>query len=354
MSLTPIVQIYTSDPTIYNSAPAAYALTEHNRQPIQISYDRIENSSRMANGTMRRFITANKKKIAFSWTDVPAAGGINYTADGNLGAAWLKDFYEENVFYPIWIKLTYAQEDWTFGNSNTVNSTSIPAAYQANNQTFKETVRNTSAPYAFPITSIALSAVSGGSAVATVTTRVNNGNLSTGDTIYIQGINQIFNGTWASMTDTGTTTLTFPVGASTNSQAIFKINSYNQNGSSATFNTDNNGFIQTGASITISNAKNITGDYINGGWTVTGKSGQTAFTASWSGTSQTARGEYGDAAIITSASFSITAPALTDCFVGKAVTTDILKVFITNFSYNIKRRLALTDHVDMDIEFTEI
>ena len=344
--LTPIIQIYTSDPSIPGSTAVGYALTEHNRQPMQISYETIENSSRMANGTMRRFVTANKKKIHLSWQTVPTAGGSVFTADSNPGAAFVKSFYEENVYHPVWIKLSYAAEAWrgTGGTTGTV--------YPANNASFRETVKNTATDNAFGIASVSFSAFSSGSSTATITTTVPH-NISSSTTIYVKGINQIFNGTWANIISTGSTTLTFKIGVN-NPSATFNINSYVQNGSSAIFSVDSNDFIQTSASLKIANSRNLSGSNIDGNWVVTGKTGTTAFTASWSGVSQTGRGSYGDATILSSSSYSAAAPALSDSLVGTAVTSDILKVFITNFSYTVAHRFALTDYVDMDIEFTEI
>ena len=104
-----------------------YPLTDHNRQPISYSPQRIEQSQRMANGTMRKMVIANKAVYDISWTDVPSATQViaaqsgkvlpSYqpTVDGNYGAGFLKAFYEENVFQPVWIKLTYAIDN-TSGN----------------------------------------------------------------------------------------------------------------------------------------------------------------------------------------------------------------------------------------------
>jgi hypothetical protein len=102
-----------------------YDLTDHNRQPIQYAPQRIEQVQRMANGTMRKFVVANKAVYDTSWQAVPSASqtissqsGVYFmpyqpTVDGKLGAAFMKAFYDANVLRPIWLKLTYAIDNAT-------------------------------------------------------------------------------------------------------------------------------------------------------------------------------------------------------------------------------------------------
>lgn len=54
-----------------------YKLTDHNRQPISIKYDLVQNEQRMADGTLRKYIVARKFKITADWQDIP-------TLDSNL------------------------------------------------------------------------------------------------------------------------------------------------------------------------------------------------------------------------------------------------------------------------------
>jgi hypothetical protein len=72
----------------FNSA----ALSEHNRSPMSIGYNRIEKTQRMANGTLRKFFIADKKTFNVSWEQLPSYS--NYTVDGGYGALDLKTFYE--------------------------------------------------------------------------------------------------------------------------------------------------------------------------------------------------------------------------------------------------------------------
>jgi hypothetical protein len=348
----PVLQIYTSDPSIPGSNPTGYIVTDHNRAPLNISYDTIENSARMANGTMRRYITANKKKIATSWDQVPAAGGYNFTADANLGGAWLKSFYEENIYNPVWIKLTYAEESWRFPNSYTPAQTE---RVLSTNKTFNRTAQNLATPYSFTIANVAYSAFTSGLATASVTTKVaHNLTIDNAPEIFITGVNQLFNGTWLLDSVPSSSVLVFKYFSGNNASATFKINSYIQSGNSASFNVDSTDFIQNGASIVLSNVKNISGASVGGVWKVTATpSSKTSFTASTT-VSQSSQGLYGDATILSSSSYSAAVSNLNASIIGPTVSSDILKVFMTSFTYDIQKRLTVTDLVNMSIEFTEI
>jgi hypothetical protein len=98
-----------------------YKLSDHNRQPIGVTYNLIESTDRMANGTLRKFIVARKFVIKVDWKDFPTLDSnlVDY-ASGSLGAAWLKAFYEGNSFNPIYVKLMYALD--------TPQANSIPVA----------------------------------------------------------------------------------------------------------------------------------------------------------------------------------------------------------------------------------
>ena len=93
-----------------------YKLTDDNREPINSTPVRIEQAHRMANGSMRKYVVANKNIIDCSWRMIPAAsstlytgggtsGAFSATTDGNYGAAFLKAFYNKNVFQPIYVRL---------------------------------------------------------------------------------------------------------------------------------------------------------------------------------------------------------------------------------------------------------
>jgi hypothetical protein len=74
------------------SATTFRRVTEHNRTPISLNTERIEQSTRMANGTTRKYFIADKLNLSASWEMVPSFR--NETVDGAWGAEDLKAFYE--------------------------------------------------------------------------------------------------------------------------------------------------------------------------------------------------------------------------------------------------------------------
>jgi len=99
-----------------------YKLTDDNRQPIQSAPVRIEQVQRMANGTMRKYVIANKNVIDASWSYIPVASGTLYTGGGNLsgfkattdggqGAGFMKAFYDKYVFQPVYLRLVNATDN---------------------------------------------------------------------------------------------------------------------------------------------------------------------------------------------------------------------------------------------------
>ena len=85
-----------------------YKLTDHNRSEIQFSPEVIEKSSRMANGTMRKYVIAKKNVISTSWNRVPSQ--TTYTVDQNKSSEWIEAFYNANVGMPIYVKITRAKQ----------------------------------------------------------------------------------------------------------------------------------------------------------------------------------------------------------------------------------------------------
>ena len=91
-----------------------YKLTDDNREPINSTPVRIEQAHRMANGSMRKYVVANKNIIDCSWRMIPAAsstlytgggtsGAFSATTDGNYGAAFLKAFYKAKFLSKIYL-----------------------------------------------------------------------------------------------------------------------------------------------------------------------------------------------------------------------------------------------------------
>lgn len=67
-------------------------ISDHNRSPLDITYSKIENKKRMANGALRRFVVAEKRKFKVSWEKLPK--NDSQTVDGHWGALSVINFYE--------------------------------------------------------------------------------------------------------------------------------------------------------------------------------------------------------------------------------------------------------------------
>lgn len=87
---------------------ATRKLSDHNRSPISINMEKIENKDRMANGTLRKFVVATKKTIKVSWENLPRQDAV--TVDGKWGASSLKSFYNTNGNTAFWVTINYGDE----------------------------------------------------------------------------------------------------------------------------------------------------------------------------------------------------------------------------------------------------
>jgi hypothetical protein len=100
-------------------------LSDHNREPIDFSFERIENRQRMINGRMRSYHVADKLNISTSWTMLPSRAyplkanfssstgevpevlkGLEYTVDGGAGGVEMLDWYKNNSG-SFWVFLSY-------------------------------------------------------------------------------------------------------------------------------------------------------------------------------------------------------------------------------------------------------
>lgn len=70
-------------------------VTEHNRGEFAERTLRIEQSQRMSNGTLRKYVVADKKQWDVSWSMLPSYR--NETVDGGWSAEDLKTFYESEA-----------------------------------------------------------------------------------------------------------------------------------------------------------------------------------------------------------------------------------------------------------------
>jgi len=78
-----------------NSTPSWQKLTEHNRDPVALSTDRIEQTQRMANGALRKIFIADKKNISVNWRMLPSYSTL--TVDGGWGAEDMREFYSGDI-----------------------------------------------------------------------------------------------------------------------------------------------------------------------------------------------------------------------------------------------------------------
>lgn len=100
-------------------------LSDHNRESIQFSFNRIENKVRTVNGRMRSYHIADKLSISTSWSNLPSrsssaapiideqsgqtfigANELSYTADNGAGGIDLLNWYENNKG-SFWVFLAY-------------------------------------------------------------------------------------------------------------------------------------------------------------------------------------------------------------------------------------------------------
>lgn len=71
-------------------------VSDHGRSPMSENVERIENKTRMADGTLRRYSVAKKRSWSCSWDNLPSTnavvGGLK-TVDGGLAGRDLESFH---------------------------------------------------------------------------------------------------------------------------------------------------------------------------------------------------------------------------------------------------------------------
>lgn len=132
-----------------------YKLTDHNRREIEISPSLIEKESRMANGTLRKFVIAKKDVISVSWDFLPskpastgnATNDSKFTiVDANYAGSWMQSFYNANVGIPIYLKIVAAKHTDPSTGAVPADNTYVSAAtgektYQVFMTGFSKTIR---------------------------------------------------------------------------------------------------------------------------------------------------------------------------------------------------------------------
>ena len=66
-------------------------ISDHGRSTLQVSFERIENKQRMADGTLRRYTVAKKRTWTLSWENLPDKTTV-FLANGQPGQ-WMETFH---------------------------------------------------------------------------------------------------------------------------------------------------------------------------------------------------------------------------------------------------------------------
>lgn len=69
----------------------ANIVSEHNRSPVEVDYERIRQTTRVASGRMRQQYIADKRNFSISWEMLPETAAS--TVDGAWGAQEIINFY---------------------------------------------------------------------------------------------------------------------------------------------------------------------------------------------------------------------------------------------------------------------
>ena len=79
---------------------AAYVkVTDHNRAPVDVDFERIERRARMVNGTLRKYVVTKKRIFSTSWEMLPSKNGVSgglSTVDGGLAGEDIESFHNLN------------------------------------------------------------------------------------------------------------------------------------------------------------------------------------------------------------------------------------------------------------------
>jgi hypothetical protein len=84
-------------------------VTDHNRGQFTLNHNRIEQSKRMANGTLRKFFVADKKSFSTAWSNIPSRrlnGSEALTSDAFGAGLDIKNWHEANTG-DFWMLLVY-------------------------------------------------------------------------------------------------------------------------------------------------------------------------------------------------------------------------------------------------------
>lgn len=95
--------------TSSTNTPSWQKVSEHNRQPMTITHNRIQKVQRMSNGMLRKFFIAEKREFGLSWQLLPTFS--NMTVDGGWGKSDILNFYEGSKGQGTFkIKIVYGKD----------------------------------------------------------------------------------------------------------------------------------------------------------------------------------------------------------------------------------------------------
>ena len=90
---------YEMQSDVANVNESFLILSDHNRGPIDVSYERIEFRDRMVNGRMRSYHVADKRKVNVSWEALPSRSFASspefYTSGESAGRSSLTGTAQE-------------------------------------------------------------------------------------------------------------------------------------------------------------------------------------------------------------------------------------------------------------------
>lgn len=78
----------------------ANKVSDHNRGPLQESFELVERKSRMANGRLRKYFVSQKKNWSVSWENIPSTNSVVNglkTVDGGMSGKEMEAFYLANA-----------------------------------------------------------------------------------------------------------------------------------------------------------------------------------------------------------------------------------------------------------------
>jgi hypothetical protein len=92
-------------------ATTAYAITTINATPASITdYIYVKSVNFAGNSVATsRFVAGTNTTISLTYLS-NLNSGYTMTVDGYKGGAWIKDFYETNLFKPVYVKITHSQD----------------------------------------------------------------------------------------------------------------------------------------------------------------------------------------------------------------------------------------------------